>query len=132
MAYEEKEDSWYYGHIPDGITFTDLVNYMRAGVLKYKQEHKGVTKDELEEVLESWLEHDANTEDRFDHLVPEDRIDEFMEKVLAGSTFAMRRKRKSKKSGKSRRRRSLKSNRRRKSSGKRKSRRRRRSSGKSR
>lgn len=88
MKYIPKHDKWYYGEIPKNLTYERLIEYIRAGVLKYIQdrdtvESTPVTGDEIYEVVNRWFEHDANTENRFDYIVPRRTFNHFLYKILA-------------------------------------------------
>ena len=83
--FEPKPDQDYYGRIPDDITFEGLIVIMANGLRAYEEdvEAHGEEVGRLADVLDGWLEHDANTDNKFDHLVTDDRSDEFFNRVVA-------------------------------------------------
>jgi hypothetical protein len=84
--WEPKSDVEYYGLVPWGATMEELVSIMADGVLEYMKDalshHVLPSRDMMESVLDSWFEHDANGDDRFDHLVSEEDADTFFDQVL--------------------------------------------------
>ena len=78
-----KEDSYYYGEIPDGVTRDSLGRIMACGILKYCKESGNLIKEDLcKNIVDCWLEHDADRDNKFDFLVEEDD-EEFFEYVWA-------------------------------------------------
>ena len=83
---EIKRDELYYGEIPSKCTCEMLVTVMAKGLIKFR---KHVHKDEKVEyqqviqIMDLWFEHDSNhMENKFNHLVKDERYDEFQETVL--------------------------------------------------
>lgn len=86
--YEFESDAYYYGEIPEDITKQQLVEIMKEGILKlqteyYEKENKYLNEEEVGEILDRWFEHDANDNDEFDHLVPEDEFEDFINLVVS-------------------------------------------------
>ena len=86
---EEKEkehpDEWYYGMIPAHCSKEELLNIMTKGVIKFRQTHGEKYDEDMENVLDSWFEHDAIRESQFDHLIPAEDFEDFTKKVLEQS-----------------------------------------------
>lgn len=89
--FEPKEDEYYYGNLSKvKLDYNKLVNIMAQGLAKYfdeldKVEHnvnEQYVRQNTSEILDRWFEHDANSNDYFDHLVPEDKFDKFVKDVL--------------------------------------------------
>jgi hypothetical protein len=82
-SYIPRKDDWYYGKIPKGCNYKQLVDIMAKALLKFQEDQKEWTGkcDDLKkvsEILDLWFEHDSNGDDKFDHLVPEDEdVDTF-------------------------------------------------------
>lgn len=109
IEYTPKDDEWYYGPINldttleptmdkngvkvfhtvrNPLTWDRLADIMAKGVIRFHLDMLAETgtSDSLEAIVEEdmerWFEHDSVKEDTFDHLVPENRWDEFCDLVL--------------------------------------------------
>jgi len=82
---EIKRDEWYYGEIPSECTCEMLITVMAKGLIKFRKDYHKDENVEYEEVIKlmyMWFEHDSNMENKFNHLVKDERYDEFEEAVL--------------------------------------------------
>lgn len=78
---EPEADEYYIGDIPENCTMKKLAKIMAKALIKLRAETKVSDKVENGDILDLWFEHDSNGDDNFDHLVPEDQFDEFVEMV---------------------------------------------------
>lgn len=80
-----KNDQYYYGKIPKNTDFNKLVDIMADALTKVYIDAANagqvITVDELSSLLDLWLEHDSNSENQFDYLVPDDQSLQFYDKV---------------------------------------------------
>ena len=76
-----QEDIFYYDEIPLDIDQTKLVSIMAHAIEKYKQKHPNtdINEEFVGEKLDTWLNHSANRNDKFDHLISD--FDGFVEQV---------------------------------------------------
>jgi len=85
--WEPKSDAQYYGKIPTKVTLDQLEVIMANGLKAYKADALAhgilVDNNELEGLLDAWLEHDSNTDNKFDWLVTEGDANQFFTDVLA-------------------------------------------------
>lgn len=84
--FEPKNDTWYYGPIPSNCTRSDLVSIMARAIVLFKRDQHdqcGVSDSIVQcvEILDLWFEHDAEGDDNFDHLVPEEKFEKFQRRV---------------------------------------------------
>lgn len=82
-----KRDVEYYKPIPENCTKEALVDIMAHGIVSYQSDQKGMTgkKERLKQiadVLDTWFEHDANTDNLFSDLVDDDEFEQFEKDVL--------------------------------------------------
>ena len=78
---EPEPDEYYIGTIPKNCTKDKLAKIMAKAVIKLRQERKGYRDCTTGDILDRWFEHDARGDDKFDHIVPTDDFDEWLEKV---------------------------------------------------
>lgn len=96
------ENSFYYGEIPSNMTKELLVDIMSQAIIKFHQHHPNTSQiyesykcypdgtrigygqiltitglDHMSEILDRFFEHDAYSNDEFDHLVDSDNFDAF-------------------------------------------------------
>ena len=86
--YVPRRDAWYYGAIPRNCTRAQLVNIMAKAIVSFKldQHYQTSHSDTIEEcarILDLWFQHDAEGDDEFDHLVPEEKFERFEQRVIA-------------------------------------------------
>jgi hypothetical protein len=82
---EIKSDDWYIGEIPEECKYPQLVKIMASALIKFRRDHhKGedVKYEDVINIMDLWFEHDANMENKFNHLVKDERYDEFQDEVL--------------------------------------------------
>ena len=83
---EVKSDDYYIGKIPAKCTYDGLVKIMTKAITKFRKEyHQGedVKYEDVIKIMDLWFEHDANMENKFNHLVKDERYDEFEQDILA-------------------------------------------------
>jgi hypothetical protein len=83
---EIKSDDYYIGKIPAKCTYEGLVKIMTKALTKFRKEyHEGedVKYEDVIKIMDLWFEHDANMENNFNHLVKDERYDEFEQEILA-------------------------------------------------
>jgi hypothetical protein len=83
---EVKSDDYYIGKIPAKCTYEGLVKIMTKALTKFRKEyHEGedVKYEDVIKIMDLWFEHDANMENKFNHLVKDERYDEFEQDILA-------------------------------------------------
>jgi hypothetical protein len=82
-GYVPREDEWYYGEIPASCTYEDLILIMRSALIKYKEnDSSDLQRIDMESILDRWLEHDSRRSDKFDHLVTEEKIEDFFSRAV--------------------------------------------------
>ena len=82
---EMKADDWYYGKIPEECTYENLIVLMAQGLIKFRKDYhkdEDVKYSEIASIMDLWFEHDAYTDNKFDHLVPEEDFESFEVDVL--------------------------------------------------
>ncbi len=88
-SFEPKSDKEYYGKISSSVTADNLVEIMAKGFANYRSHYKCFTKETIEinsetvgQLLDLWFQHDYNRDDLFDHMIPDDDFDSFVDKVV--------------------------------------------------
>ena len=90
--YIYRRDEWYYGNIPNNCTREQLVHIMANALLKLQKDKLQCTGlystlTELNDILDGWFAHDSNTENKFDHIVPIEEFDDFVDDVTDAATI---------------------------------------------